>query len=299
MHTLDTLHRLCYLYLPSPFLLSPPFPLVPPFSAALSVYQLPRSPFPMPILGYDCFGALDLEIISTIPLDLTYFPWAAASSLHRPDADTASLYAVIYAFFLISSRTYRLLTFSGSITVAAWLSNSLPTAGAACPLPELIELPDLPSTTLHSILSKSQYLSSPISPDSEHFLRSPEPWNHRPSPLIFSDTVERVRAWSFELATYDTAWISRLRSVTAQSTSHVLFVERDMEMDPEKLKKDIIRKTRQFHSRCFLERITSISMIVVVPPQTLPHIITKGNIRRKGVEDAFKGPLDQIYACRV
>ncbi|KAF7333113.1 hypothetical protein MVEN_02376700 [Mycena venus] len=29
-------------------------------SAALSVYQLPYSHFPMPILGYDCFGALDL-----------------------------------------------------------------------------------------------------------------------------------------------------------------------------------------------------------------------------------------------
>ncbi|KAJ7925892.1 hypothetical protein B0H13DRAFT_2229498 [Mycena leptocephala] len=79
--------------------------------------------------------------------------------------------------------------------------------------------------------------------------------------------------------------------------SPVLFVEPNTEMDPEKLKKDIIRKTRQFHSRRYLhERITSTSRIVIVPPKTLPRTLTKGNIRRKAVEEAYKSLLDEIYA---
>ncbi|KAJ7706068.1 hypothetical protein B0H17DRAFT_609147 [Mycena rosella] len=81
--------------------------------------------------------------------------------------------------------------------------------------------------------------------------------------------------------------------------SPVLFVEPTAEVvDPEKLKKEIIRKTRQFHSRRYLhERITATTHIVVVPPKTLPRTLTKGNIRRKAVEEAYKTQLDQIYAC--
>ncbi|EEB90577.1 hypothetical protein MPER_11194 [Moniliophthora perniciosa FA553] len=78
--------------------------------------------------------------------------------------------------------------------------------------------------------------------------------------------------------------------------SPVLFVEPADEMNPEQLKKDIIRKTRQFHTRRYLhERITSTNMIVVVPRNTLPRTATKGNIRRKAVEDAYQSLLDQIY----
>lgn len=67
-------------------------------------------------------------------------------------------------------------------------------------------------------------------------------------------------------------------------------------MDHERLKKEIIRKTRHFHSRRYLhERITSPKMIVIVAPQTLPRTATKGNIRRQAVEEAFKTQLDQIY----
>ncbi|KAJ7860456.1 hypothetical protein B0H14DRAFT_2744882, partial [Mycena olivaceomarginata] len=65
---------------------------------------------------------------------------------------------------------------SPSLGQSPWLPGyRIPSPPLAPPAhyPELLELPDLPSTTLHSILSKSQYLSSPISPDSEHFLRSP------------------------------------------------------------------------------------------------------------------------------
>ncbi|KAJ7225415.1 hypothetical protein GGX14DRAFT_638581 [Mycena pura] len=79
--------------------------------------------------------------------------------------------------------------------------------------------------------------------------------------------------------------------------SPVLFVEPGTDIDPEKLKKEIIRKTRQFHSRRYLhERITSTNAIVVVPPKTLPRTLTKGNIRRKAVEETYKTLLDQIYA---
>ncbi|KAJ7492516.1 hypothetical protein FB451DRAFT_1218614 [Mycena latifolia] len=80
--------------------------------------------------------------------------------------------------------------------------------------------------------------------------------------------------------------------------SPVLFVEPNTDMEPEKLRKEIIRKTRQFHSRRYLhERITTTSHIVIVPPKTLPRTLTKGNIRRKAVEEAYKSQLDQIYAC--
>lgn len=78
--------------------------------------------------------------------------------------------------------------------------------------------------------------------------------------------------------------------------SPVLFVEPADGVDGEKLKKEIIRKTRQFHSRRYLhERITSTNMIVVVPQKTLPRTATKGNIRRKAVEEAYKVQLDKIY----
>ncbi|KAJ4486270.1 acetyl-CoA synthetase-like protein [Lentinula aciculospora] len=78
--------------------------------------------------------------------------------------------------------------------------------------------------------------------------------------------------------------------------SPVLFIEPAIDMDHEKLKKDIIRKTRHFHSRRYLhERITSPKMIVVVDRSTLPRTSTKGNIRRKAVEEAYGSQLDAIY----
>ncbi|KAG6867720.1 hypothetical protein C0993_011966 [Termitomyces sp. T159_Od127] len=78
--------------------------------------------------------------------------------------------------------------------------------------------------------------------------------------------------------------------------SPVMFVEPLSDADPEKIKKEIIRKTRQFHSRRYLhERITLTDMIVVVPPRSLPRTATKGNIRRKAVEEAYKSQIDQIF----
>ncbi|KZT30502.1 acetyl-CoA synthetase-like protein [Neolentinus lepideus HHB14362 ss-1] len=81
--------------------------------------------------------------------------------------------------------------------------------------------------------------------------------------------------------------------------SPALFIEpASIDMDHTKLKKEILRKTRQFHARRYLhERITSPSFIIIVPSNTLPRTATKGNIRRRAVEEQFKTHLDKLYAA--
>lgn len=80
--------------------------------------------------------------------------------------------------------------------------------------------------------------------------------------------------------------------------SPIMFIEPAVDMDHNKLKKEIIRKTRHFHSRRYLhERIISSDMIVIVPRQTLPRTATKGNIRRRAVEEAYKTVIDKIFNC--
>lgn len=79
--------------------------------------------------------------------------------------------------------------------------------------------------------------------------------------------------------------------------SPTLVVEALSNMDEEKLKKDIIQATRPFNSRRYMhERIVSEKMIIVVPPNSLPRTASKGNIRRRAVEEAYKTKLDEIYA---
>jgi len=79
--------------------------------------------------------------------------------------------------------------------------------------------------------------------------------------------------------------------------SPVLFVEPAAGIDHTKLKRDIIRKTRAFHSRRYVhERITSPELIVIVPSKSLPRTATKGNIRRRAVEEAYQVHLDTIYS---
>ncbi|THH20855.1 hypothetical protein EW146_g586 [Bondarzewia mesenterica] len=78
--------------------------------------------------------------------------------------------------------------------------------------------------------------------------------------------------------------------------SPTLFIEPASDCDHAKLKRDILRRTRQFHSRRYLhERITSAAMIVIVQRGSLPRTVTKGNIRRKAVEEAYRPLLDEIY----
>ncbi|PFH50373.1 hypothetical protein AMATHDRAFT_145280 [Amanita thiersii Skay4041] len=91
--------------------------------------------------------------------------------------------------------------------------------------------------------------------------------------------------------------ISECVVVGSRRPSPAMFVEpANAQMNHDELKKSIIRKTRHFHSRRYMhERITASDMIVVVPPGTLPRTATKGNIRRKAVEEAYKPLLDQIY----
>ncbi|KAI0699593.1 acetyl-CoA synthetase-like protein [Cytidiella melzeri] len=67
----------------------------------------------------------------------------------------------------------------------------------------------------------------------------------------------------------------------------------------DKLRRDVIRRTRHFHSRRFMhERIVDAKFVVVVPQGTLPRTATKGNIRRKAVEEAFKDVLDKLYGVK-
>ena len=81
--------------------------------------------------------------------------------------------------------------------------------------------------------------------------------------------------------------------------SPALFVEAadGLAMDEARLKREIIRRTRHFHSRRYLhERITNAKMVVVVQRGTLPRTATKGNVRRRAVEEMFRRELDAMFA---
>ncbi|KAF7302104.1 Acetyl-CoA synthetase-like protein [Mycena indigotica] len=82
--------------------------------------------------------------------------------------------------------------------------------------------------------------------------------------------------------------------------SPILFVEpgADAEkMDADKLSREILRRIRQFHARRYVhERIASARMIIVVQRGALPRTATKGNIRRKAVEELYKEKIDSIFA---
>ena len=80
--------------------------------------------------------------------------------------------------------------------------------------------------------------------------------------------------------------------------SPTLFIEASKKctMDSEELKEEIIRRTSQFHScRYIHERITSTKHVIVIERGTLPRTATKGNVRRRAVEDQYKEFLDGIY----
>ncbi|KAF8271441.1 acetyl-CoA synthetase-like protein [Lactarius quietus] len=75
-----------------------------------------------------------------------------------------------------------------------------------------------------------------------------------------------------------------------------LFIETNSDMPHLKLKREVLRRTRQFHSRRYLhERITSVDMVVIVEKGSLPRTATKGNVRRRATEESFRTLLDKIY----
>lgn len=78
--------------------------------------------------------------------------------------------------------------------------------------------------------------------------------------------------------------------------SPALFVETTSNINHEHLKQTILERIRPFHARLYLhERITSTSLIIAVPPSSLPRTTTKGNIRRQTVEVEYQALLDNIY----
>lgn len=78
--------------------------------------------------------------------------------------------------------------------------------------------------------------------------------------------------------------------------SPCLFIETTSVLEHAKLAKDIIRKNRAFNQRRYLHERLNASLIVVVPPHTLPRTATKGNIRRKAVEEKYSALMDELYA---
>ncbi|GJE85768.1 acyl--CoA ligase [Phanerochaete sordida] len=81
--------------------------------------------------------------------------------------------------------------------------------------------------------------------------------------------------------------------------SPALFVEARAGLAPEQVRRDILRRTRHFHARRYLhERVTAPELVFVVAPGTLPRTATKGNIRRRAVEDKFQAELDKAYGVR-
>ena len=78
-----------------------------------------------------------------------------------------------------------------------------------------------------------------------------------------------------------------------------LFVETKPEFaktDEKELKLQIVYRMSGFNSRRYIEeRISYPELIFVVPSGSLPRTSTKGNIRRKAVEEAYKEKMDKIY----
>ncbi|KAI5814903.1 acetyl-CoA synthetase-like protein [Pyronema omphalodes] len=74
----------------------------------------------------------------------------------------------------------------------------------------------------------------------------------------------------------------------------VIFVE--VEEDREGLRAVIVERLRDWMEGRYLhERVTDERFVVVVAKGELPRTETKGNIRRKAVEEQWKGFLDKIY----
>lgn len=78
-----------------------------------------------------------------------------------------------------------------------------------------------------------------------------------------------------------------------------LFVEAavdSIKMDTDQLKLEIVRRMYNFNSRRYIEeRISNPKLVFVVASGSLPRTSTKGNIRRRAVEEKYKGDMDKAY----
>ena len=77
-----------------------------------------------------------------------------------------------------------------------------------------------------------------------------------------------------------------------------VFIERHAQFgeSDEMLKREIVSRSEQFNSRRYAnERVPGAGLIFVVGKGELPRTITKGNIRRKAVEDKYQEELDFAY----
>lgn len=71
--------------------------------------------------------------------------------------------------------------------------------------------------------------------------------------------------------------------------------EHDPEIGLLRIKNEILFRINPFHKRRYMhERIDDARFILIVSQGTLPRTATKGNIRRKQVEEMFKSRLDQV-----
>ncbi|KAG7090020.1 hypothetical protein E1B28_011641 [Marasmius oreades] len=81
--------------------------------------------------------------------------------------------------------------------------------------------------------------------------------------------------------------------------SPALFIEpspRVLDISEADLKRLVLKRIEPFNSQQMAhERIVSVNLIMVAPPNALPRTETKGNIRRKAVEDMFQRDLDLAY----
>ena len=88
-------------------------------------------------------------------------------------------------------------------------------------------------------------------------------------------------------------------------------------MDARGLKREIIRRTKEFYSRhpetpplpldlrrnpaysrrFIHERVTYIKHVIVINGRTLPRTATTGNVRGRAVEDQYKKLLDAVYGA--
>ncbi|KAG9314458.1 hypothetical protein JVU11DRAFT_5255 [Chiua virens] len=119
------------------------------------------------------------------------------------------------------------------------------------------------------------------------------------------DLFQELAAGSYLFCGRNDDWIKSENSLRCDTKaieenrrpSPALFIEPVVGIDHARLKREIIRKTRPFHSRRYLhERISSPELIIIVPSKSLPRTATKGNIRRRAVEEAYQVQLDNIYS---